>query len=310
MKTEWVELLCDPYDRTPVRLADGAEQRDGRVISGTLISESGRKYEIREGIPVMLAEGMQLKESVESFAFEWDEFGFLFAKNGWLKDLIGPLVGSDEFFRGKVVVDAGAGSGAQTRWIADAGASLVYSLELSDVIFRRHRESVGPVADRVFAIQADIAHPPVRNAVDVVYCINVAQHTADPRRTFAALGRLVRAGGTFLFNIYTKRSEVKFQVVRAVRTVVRFMPFRAWKAAAFLIAAVGYPLAKVRFLNRTVRIFVPISHSFRETWLDVYDAFGPHWYQQNMRVDDQHKMIAQERFTIERQTPFGYVLKK
>jgi SAM-dependent methyltransferase len=308
MKPEWLEYLCDPFDHSTLQLQD-AEYRDGRVVSGKLVSAGGRTFPIRSGIPVFVADGMQSLESVQSFAYEWDEFGFLFARDGWVQDLIKPLVDTPDFFTGKVVVDAGAGSGAQSRWMAEMGAKLVISLELSGAVFSRHRDTIAPVSDRVFPIQADIAWPPIRQAVDVVYCINVAQHTADPRRTFAQLTRLVRTpDGKFLFNIYVKRSELKFRVVKTVRSVIRFLPFPVWKAFAGVIAAVGYAVAKIRPFRKTVQFFVPVSHSFRETWLDTYDAFGPHWYQKNMTREDQLRMIAEEKLSVDRVTQFAYVL--
>jgi SAM-dependent methyltransferase len=193
--------------------------------------------------------------------------------------------------------------------MAEAGANLVYSLELSDVLFTRHRQTIAAVDDRVFAIQADIAYPPIRSAVDVVYCVNVAQHTADPRQTFRRLAKLVRPDGVFLFNIYIKRSELKFQLVRAVRSVIRFLPFRVWKVLAGAIAGIGYAVAKVPFMRDPVKFFVPISHSFRETWLDTYDAFGAHWYQKNMTREDQLAMIGEADLVVDRATQFAYVLR-
>ena len=102
---------------------------------------------------------------------------------------------------------------------------------------------------------------------------------------------------------------MKFQVVKTVRSVIRFLPFPVWKALAGVIAGAGYALAKIPFLKRPVQFFVPISHSFRETWLDTYDAFGPHWYQKNMTKDDQLRMIREEQLSVERATQFAYVLR-
>jgi 2-polyprenyl-3-methyl-5-hydroxy-6-metoxy-1,4-benzoquinol methylase len=310
MKLDWLKYLCDPVDGSELSLVEATQQEGDRVITGKLASQSGRCYDIRDGIPIFAFEGMQSLESVESFAFEWNEFGFLYAKAGWLQDFVGPLVGGLDFFKNKVVIDAGAGSGAQSRWMAEAGATLVISLELSNSIFGRHRETIADYKDVIFPIQCDIAHPPVRNKPDILYCINVIQHTANPRQTFANLARLVGQDTTFLFNIYTKRSELKFQVVRAVRRLIRFLPFKIWKWLAFIITAVAYPLAKIPFLLGPIRIFVPISHSFYETWLDVYDAFGGHHYQQNMSPADQLRMIKEEGLTVLRQAQLGYVLTR
>lgn len=310
MKESWQQYLCDPVDGSPLTLKEVAQREGERILEGMLAGPSGRVYPVTRGIPVFLPGGAQSQASVESFAYEWNEFGFLYARAGWVKDIVEPFVGGLDFFRGKTVVDAGAGSGAQSRWMAEAGAALVISLELSSAVFDRHRATIEPVRERVFAIQCDIAHPPLRVQPDVLYCVNVIQHTADPRATFARLARLVGAHTTFLFNIYTKRSEFKFRIVRAVRRLIRLLPFSAWKWLAFLIAAVAHPLAQIRVLNRPIRIFVPISHSFRETWFDVYDAFGAHHYQENMSRPDQEAMIAEEGLAIRREARFGYVLER
>jgi uncharacterized protein YbaR (Trm112 family) len=309
MKVEWISYLRDPIDGSEFALTE-ARVDQGRVTEGKLVSRSGHVYPIRAGIPVLVTERTQSKESVKSFAYEWDEFGFLFAKEGWVRDIAGPLAGGIGFFRDKVVVDAGAGSGAQSRWMAESGAKQVFSLELSDTIFTRHRETIKGYEDVIFPIQCDIASPPLAIRPDVVYCVNVLQHTASPPRTFAKLAALMSERTTFLFNVYTKRSEFKFQLVRGVRGAIRLLPFRLWKWLAFGITCVGYPIAKLPFCHRIVRMVVPISHSFQETWLDVYDAFGAHHYQQNMTRADQLRMIAETGLTVARTGEYGYALCK
>ena len=311
MKREWLQYLGDPHDLSPLRFDGDVQERDGRVVTATLVSESGRRYPVRDGIPVFVAAEFQDKESVASFAYEWNEFGFDFAKEGWLKDICQPLVDDQRFFEGKLCVDAGAGSGAQTRWMAEGGARLVFSLDLSDALYDRHKNTVEPFKDRVFAIQCDIAHPPLRQKVDVLYCINVIQHTADPRATFRSLvQRLLAPGGVFLFNIYLKRSETAFRFLSGIRKLIRPLPFPVWKALAWAVTCVAWPLSKIKPLHGVIRKVIPLSHSFKETWLDLYDAYGGHWYQENMREEDQLKMIEEEGLLILRKTRFGYLLTR
>lgn len=310
MKLDWVNYLCDLEDGTELRLAEITQQMGNRVIAGKLLSKSGHFYEIRHGIPVLITKRTQSLDSVKSFAYEWQEFGFLYAKNGWIQDIVNPLVDGLEFFRDKTIVDAGAGSGAQSRWMAEAGAKLVISLELSDAIFSVHRETIKGYEDVIFPIQCDIALPPLRIIPDVVYCVNTLQHTINPRQTFARLAKLTGENTVFLFNIYTKRSEFKFRLVRTVRRLIRVLPLWAWKWLAFLLSSIAYPLSKVPFLLNPIRIVMPMSHSFRETWLDVYDAFGAHHYQENMTRADQIRMIQDAGLAILREAKFGYVVAR
>jgi uncharacterized protein YbaR (Trm112 family) len=133
MKKEWVKYLCDPTDGSELHVAQVSRCEDNRIVDGKLSSANGNIYNICDGIPVFLCPKMQSTESVSSFAYEWNEFGFLYAKSGWETDIVNPLVKSTKFFKDKIVVDAGAGSGAQSRWMAEAGANSYLSRA-----FRRH----------------------------------------------------------------------------------------------------------------------------------------------------------------------------
>ena len=82
--------------------------------------------------------------------------------------------------------------------MAEAGAKLVISLELSNTIFNRHKETIKGFEDVVFPIQCDIAYLPITVKPDILYCINVLQHTKDPKKTFNNLSRLMHKENIFL----------------------------------------------------------------------------------------------------------------
>jgi hypothetical protein len=173
-----------------------------------------------------------------------------------------------------------------------------------------HRQTIAGLEDVVFPVQCDIARPPLATSPDVLYCMNVLQHTAEPEETFAHLSKLVGEATVFLFNIYTERSSTKSAAMRAARRCIRPLPFALWRWIAFAVALVGYPLAKVPVLKSAVRSVVPLSHAFRETWLDVYDAFGGHWYQKTMTLEDQLSMIASAGLQVKVRAPFGFRLER
>lgn len=116
-----LDLLCDPIDRQPLRLADAVRDARGHVVSGELISDSGRRYPIIDGIP-RFQQQAELTGTVESFGDEWNHFDFIAFRDNWLQHTVRNTFGSVDAFRDKVVVDAGAGSGSQSRWIHEAGA--------------------------------------------------------------------------------------------------------------------------------------------------------------------------------------------
>src|SRR5262249_44175844 len=115
MTRELLQYLCDPVLKTPLSLHDAAYDASGDIISGTLKSESGNVYPIKQGIPRFVDDGVA--PSVESFGNEWNHFNFVQFRSHWLVHSVANTFGSVAAFRDKLIIDAGGGSGAQTKWM-------------------------------------------------------------------------------------------------------------------------------------------------------------------------------------------------
>ena len=145
-----------------------------------------------------------------------------------------------------MIVDAGAGSGAQALWMLEHGARHVILLELShsvDGVIRRNLESSRFTNWDV--VQCSIDAPPLKpRSVDLVMCHNVIQHTPSVERTARALFELVAPGGEFVFNCYPRNDAgllrwLRFHAVyRPVRAVLSRMPFPVILVYASAAAAV------------------------------------------------------------------------
>ena len=313
MKKAWIKYLKDPIDGTPLDFDDvHSFSKQDRITTGNLVSKTKNVYKIIKGIPVLLTTNAQSLASVESFAYEWDQFGFLFAKTGWFQDLMNPLVGSEKFFKNKIIVDAGAGSGSQSRWMVDAGAKFVFSLELSNAIFSEHAKTIRQYEDKIYPIQCDIANPPLNVKPDIIYCMNVIQHTKNPTQTLIALAKLMSKQTVFLFNIYDKdrNSLERLNLIRCTRAFTRFLPFAAWKWLAFLYLLFLYTLARIPFMLSIAKKLYPLGDSFKGDWLNLYDIGGAHFYQDFYTKDEQLSMIKMAGLKIKKQTKFGYVLTR
>lgn len=309
MKASWIDLLCDPVDGTKLKLVNPIIKK-GDIISGELIGRLGNIYSVKDGIPILLPPGTQSLESVKSFAYEWDEWGF-FAKNSWLKNTIRPLLGTESAFKDKVIVDAGAGSGAQSRWMAEAGAKLVISLELSNTIFNRHKETIKGFEDVIFPIQCDIANPPITLKPDILYCINVLQHTKNPKNTFKKLTSLIKKKTIFLFNVYNQEGFLGSDTVRVLRQVVKWLPFRIWRWLSFLIAFGIFILDKIApWLIKSKYDHVHYSNDLKELWQQIYDAFGAHYYQFPMSQREQVDLFKETNLKVKIKNDLGYLLVK
>ena len=108
---------------------------------------------------------------------------------------------------GKLVVDAGAGSGMQSRWMREAGARRVIVLELSHSVDGVMSQNLRGL-DGVDIVQCSIDRPPLKDGcIDgIVICHNVIQHTPSVETTARALWALVAPGGEFAFNCYLQNT--------------------------------------------------------------------------------------------------------
>lgn len=310
MKPAWIDILCDPMDGTKLKLVNPIIKK-GHIVSGKLLGRSGSFYSIKEGIPVLVPPAAQSTDSVKSFAYEWDKWGYLFAKKNWLENIIRPLLGTESEFKGKIIVDAGAGSGAQSRWMAEADAKLVISLELSNTIFNRHKETIKGFEDVIFPIQCDIAYLPITIKPDILYCINVLQHTKDPKTTFKNLSSLMQKKSIFLFNVYNQEGFLGSKTVEVLRQITRCLPFRIWRWLSFLVAFGIFALDKTApWVINSKYSNVHFSNDFKELWQQIYDAFGAHYYQFPLSRKEQLNLFKKTKLKVKVKDDLGYLLVK
>jgi len=306
--TAW---LADPASGDSLSLEHPEYDGGGRVLSGTLVSASGARYPIRLGIP-RFVDAPDLTSTVESFGDQWNYFNFVDFRAQWVELTVRHTFGSLEVFRDKVIVDAGAGSGAQTLWMLEAGAKRVIVLELShsvEGVVRRNLEASGYTNWDI--VQCSIDAPPIREqSIDLVMCHNVIQHTPSVEKTAHALFRLVRPGGEFVFNCYQKNDQGLLRWIRLhcifepLRAVLSRCPFQVNLAYATVLAALrlvpglGALLEKSGFCSRGVVLGAGGAPStwrqrFAATRLNTFDAFGSHAYQHLKTDDEIRRLLAQ-----------------
>jgi ubiquinone/menaquinone biosynthesis C-methylase UbiE/uncharacterized protein YbaR (Trm112 family) len=312
MHTDLLEWLRDPVSGGALTLSDAVLDDRGRVSTGVLTSSAGRSYPIREGVPRFVDTSPALTESVGSFGDQWNHFNFVHFHTHWLQHTVRNTFGSTDVFRGKVIVDAGAGSGAQALWMLQSGAARVILLELShsvDGVVRLNIERSG--FDNWDLIQCSIDAPPLRDqSVDLVMCHNVIQHTPSVERTAHALYRLVEPGGEFAFNCYPKNDEGLVRWCRLhlvydpLRAVLSRCPFRVNLAYATAMAAlrlvpgIGALLEKAGFCSQGEVLGVDgrpptLRRRFEATRLNTFDRFGSHAFQ-HLKSDAELRALAAE----------------
>lgn len=244
---------------------------------------------------------------MQSFGDEWDFFNFDMFRLNWLQYTVANTFGTTEAFRGKVIVDAGAGSGMQSRWMAEAGATHVISLELSHAVDGVMKRNLAGFPN-VDIVQCSIDMPPIKDGAvaGMVICHNVIQHTRSVEETARALWRIVGDGGEFVFNCYTRNDQgllrkLRFRFYLSLRRILSGLSFglrlNYARTMAFLRFGplFGLALEKAGFM---VRGDVPIGPGwFRRAYvagvLNTFDWFGAHAYQHH-KSDEELRRLVQE----------------
>ena len=207
----------------------------------------------------------------------------------------------------------GGGSGSQTKWFLEYGASLVVMMDLShsvdDVVSRNLAGHMN-----VDVIQCSIDAPPLKDgSIDgIVYCHNVIQHTPFVEKTAHALNALVAVGGEFVFNCYDLNDRGFFRWIRlhliykSLRYFLSRMPFQVVltysKIMGILrfIPVIGAILEKSFFC---VQGDVPdvegdsfvdkVYRRYKATVLNTYDCYGFHQYQ-HLKTDEEIQSLVHE----------------
>jgi SAM-dependent methyltransferase len=247
----------------------------------------GRAYPIRDGVPRLVAREPRPEErrTAEAFAWHGSQFAQLRAEHErHFLDVIAPV--DREFFRGKLVLDAGCGAGRHALFAARYGAREVWAVDLGDVVTTAQR-LVG--AERTIrVVQADMLHPPFPPAdgasgFDFIFSLGVIHHLVDPAEAVRALSRLLRPGGELLLWVYAAEGNgvVRRLVDGLRRATTRLpeavLPLVAWPLAVSLHAVLRSVYAPARRTRLGTRLpahgdLAPlVEFSFRRNYALVTD---------------------------------------
>lgn len=298
-----IEVLADPRDGSPLSLEGPVRGADGRITEGFLVARDGRRYPIQRGIPRFVEP--QEQADVASFGEEWNHFNYRDFQVNWRDHVVKNTFGDIGVFRGRCVVDAGAGSGMQTCWIAEAGAEWVIALELSHSVDGVMARNLAGLSN-VDVIQCSIDAPPLRGGIaDIVYCHNVIQHTPSVEATARALWRVVAPGGEFVFNCYAKNDRgwlrrLRFRFNAALRSLISRRSFRTRLAYAKAMALLRLVPGLGRLLELSTmmyRGYVPpgpryLQRAYRQGVLNTFDWFGAHAFQHYKSDGEIRELVA------------------
>jgi ubiquinone/menaquinone biosynthesis C-methylase UbiE len=203
-------------------------------------------------------------------------------------------------FANRLVIDAGAGAGDQSRYLISLGANVV-SVDLSpaiDVVARKLRMNRNWVG-----IQADIMRLPlVSEQFDIVYCEGVIQHTQDSMKTVRELSRVLKTDGLMLAAHYVRQpantvtGKIKRRITTGYYNLLRnrlsgMERFRLLFVTG-LIAALNYVPMVGFLLRRTGTVlYYDLMPDFKTTWTNTFDYYGNHAYQRFVTPEEFYGYI-------------------
>ncbi len=199
MKPEHLQILRSPESKKSLQCKQPVFV-DGRIRSGVL-TDGEYSYPIIDYIPRFVP----YDNYCSSFTLEWEKHpDILYGKYSnysayeerfhketrWEGDL-----------RGEVILEAGCGPGAFTRYALETGATVV-SFDASRGVEKSHE--MNGKNDNCCILQASIYEMPFPdNFFDRIFCFGVLQHTPDPRGSLRALVSKLKPGGQLACDIYS-----------------------------------------------------------------------------------------------------------
>ena len=259
MHRRLLDLLCDPDTGESFSLRPDSDSN--WIETGELVTESGRSYPIRKGVPRFAGDGYS-----ESFGLQWNRFarvqldsanGANYSRDRFRHETGWTAVG----LTGHVIVDAGCGSGRFAEVAAQDGAEVI-AVDLSTAV----DAAVTNLRSypNAHVIQADITHLPLKAAlVQDLYSIGVLQHTPDPLLSVRTLVAFLPPGARFALTIYGRRPWTKLNTKYLIRPLTkRIRPGRLLKIiekAVPPVFTIAERLASLPLVGRLFRFLLPVA---------------------------------------------------
>jgi SAM-dependent methyltransferase len=239
--------------------------------------DCGRRYPIVRGVPRFVPDDGY----VGSFSFEWNTHNRtqLDSARGdtMSRDTLLQKTGLDEAqLRGRLVLDAGVGTGRFSEVMADMGARTV-GVDLSLAVEAAHG-NLGH-RDDVLIAQADIGRLPFApETFDVIVSIGVLHHTPDTKQHFEALVPLLKRGGTIAIWVYPDEGDYRIRnhwIPWTNKIPARmFYEWCRW-FVPFVHARKG---SRIQSLAARLFPYSQQSYGVENDILDVFDGYSPRYH--------------------------------
>ena len=295
MRKQHLQYLVCPDCQCDLTISESTTVEGDRVIEGELHCDNcDQKFPILRGVPRFV----ELSNYADGFDFQWNKHA-LTQHDSHSKS----TVSEDRFFNEtrwdrklsqETILEVGCGSGRFTAQAISTGA-MVVATDLSGAVDANYR--VHQDAENLLIVQSDIYRMPFRKAsYDKVFCLGVLQHTPDVEKSFRTLPEYLKENGSYVTDIYDKRSgllglvEIFYRTYFWVRPITRRMPTKLLYSMVSTYIKAMWPITKLinkipkigPKLNRMLLIVdyrgrYDLSEEMLQEWsiLDTFDMLSP-----------------------------------
>lgn len=278
---EVAERIVCPRCRNTVRF------EDVRIICEMCRSS----FPIIEGVPMLVPDSSEDESSVtaERFGYEWKKFdeNYDIYEDQFL-DWIYPV--ERDFFKDKVILDAGCGKGKHAVIAEGFGAKAVAAVDYGRGSIESARKYIPQHAkhpEKIQLIRADIRRLPFKpETFDYIYSIGVLHHLPSPKEGFLKLVSLLKPGGSMSVWVYGYEgtSLIRYTVEPVRKYVTSRMPEGVLLTISWFITLPVYVVTK--FIYRPINAIAPklydklpmaayvkmwFDFPFKEIWNTPYD---------------------------------------
>ena len=253
----------------------------------------------------------------ESFGLQWNRFANtqIDSKAGTNRSEIRfreETLWDERDLNGKLVLDAGCGSGRFSEIALKLGASLI-AVDYSSAVEASKQNLSAP--DKLI-VQGDLAALPILDQTfDFIYCIGVLQHTSEPARIVKELLRCLKVGGEITLTFYENSSwHVLWYSKYLVRPFTKRLPKAILLKVIEKTSPIWFPLTSFLFslprnLSRGFRFLIPVANyvEFKyanpkiardEAILDTFDMLSPS-YDKPIKKFDIHSWVTESGITMQ-----------
>jgi len=168
--------------------------------------------------------------TASAFAQSWNRVGSVYSREQFL-EWMEPLTADD--FKNAEVLELGFGNGSLLAHAGTLGPKRLAGIELGDTLEQTRRNLAHLPPDLVELHRGDLTTASL-GAFDLVWCIGVMHHLADPKSGFEAVLRHTRPGGRFHCWVYAHEGNAIVRwIVDPIRRVASKLP---WWLTKFAIA--------------------------------------------------------------------------